>query len=100
MGTLITACTERIFLKELMPLAHLTFSGVCAANDNKVPFRVRTITCPHREARSHLARHAPQCLAQKQLRRMLGAVYTPKRLSKGDSSQPQPAPAATHPIMA
>ena len=49
MRAIITACTERIFAKELMPLAHLTFGEVCAVNDNELRFAVRPAICPHHQ---------------------------------------------------
>ena len=50
MGTLITACTERIFLKELMPLAHLMFGEVRAVNDNELRFPVNPAVCPYHQS--------------------------------------------------
>ena len=50
MRALITACTERIFSKELVPLAHLTFGEVCAVNDNELRFAVRPAICPHHQS--------------------------------------------------
>ncbi len=40
MRVIITACTERNFSKELVPLAHLMFGEVCAVNDNELRFPV------------------------------------------------------------
>jgi hypothetical protein len=51
MRALITACTERIFLKELVPLAHLTFGEVCAVNDNELRFPLNPVICPHQSGR-------------------------------------------------
>ena len=47
MRALITACTERIFLHAPMPLAHLTFGGACAVNDNELRFPVSRAICPY-----------------------------------------------------
>ena len=52
MRAAITACTERIFLKEPMPLAHLRFGMIRAVNDNEPP-------CADRPAIWH---GQPQCV--------------------------------------
>jgi hypothetical protein len=62
----ITACTERIFLEQLAPLAHLPFGEVCAVNDNKLQLPMSPALCPHYQPRSVPASHAAQRDAQKQ----------------------------------
>jgi hypothetical protein len=48
----ITACTERIFLKQLAPLAHLPVGEVCAVNDNELQFPIRPALGSYRQPRS------------------------------------------------
>ena len=95
----ITACTERIFLKQLAPLAHLPFGEVCGVNDNKLQLPMHPALCPQHQLRSVLASHAAQRDARKQGRRMPRVVFTPKRLSQDELLQGQPASAATQPVM-
>jgi hypothetical protein len=75
MRALITACTERIFSKELVPLAHLTFGEVCAVNDNELRFAVRPAICP-----------------QHQLGRKADEARRPRRLDASSIAQRLPPP--------
>ena len=78
MRAIITSCTDRIFSKEPMPLAHLTFGEVCAVNDNKLRIAVSSAVCPRHQPRSVLASHAAQRLTQKRVRRLVRTVLTPR----------------------
>jgi hypothetical protein len=79
----ITACTERIFLKQSAPLAHLPPREVCAVNDNELQFPMSPDLCPRHEPRNVPWFHAAQPAAQKQGGRPPGVVFTPERLSQG-----------------
>jgi hypothetical protein len=65
MGALITACTDRIFSKELVPLAHLTFGEVSAVNDNELRFPVSPAICPYHQ----LGRKADEARRPRRYRR-------------------------------
>jgi hypothetical protein len=65
MTVLITACTEKAFSRELLPLAHLTFGEVCAVNDNKRQRLVRTVIYPRQQLRSHCARRPAELFGQR-----------------------------------
>jgi hypothetical protein len=79
----ITACTERIFLSQLVPLAHLPLGEVCAVNDNELQFPMSPDLCPRHEPRSVPESHAAQRAAQEPGGRPPGVIFTPERLSEG-----------------
>ena len=80
----ITACTERIFLSQLVPLAHLLLGEVGAVNDNEIQLPMSPAICPPHQPRRVSASHAAQRAAQKRGGRLPGVVLTPERLSQGD----------------
>ena len=62
MRVLITACTERVFAKGLLPLAHLTLGEVCAVNNNKLQITVRAVIYTHQQPQRALRPKASQAL--------------------------------------
>ena len=97
----ITACTERTFLKQLVPLAHLPVGEVWAVNDNELQFPImRPAFCPHRQPRGVPTSHAAQRAGQERIRRRPRVVFTLERLSQDELFQSQPAPAVTQLIIA